>query len=216
MSENQDGRSDSLRMIYDALRNEIMALNGRVDTIRGWSVLLVGAAVAYSLEVLTSDVEVNAVIKRPAVVVTWTLVVASLINVLVLWLIIMLRRSIVRMGAFLWKLEEELDLERGWEQWVAYRDIVAKKEYFTDILGETQTWIAGVFVVIAGIFSLYVHEAGELRWFVVGGCVLLMLVCVAMSIWHAGYRRRAYGKLLRDMKESDDWVRDVRQRLRIT
>lgn len=129
--------------VYNALRTEIISYTDRIWKTRSWAVILAGAAAALCLRALAYEkVVTGAIITDPILICALTISVSAALNI-ALWIVTMdLARGIVRLGTYLWAIEEQAGLSSGPEHWALFRHATQLRTFRERLLADIQFWLA--------------------------------------------------------------------------
>jgi len=183
--------------MYQALRTELEGIVGRVTTVRGWTVLLVGASMTAGLTVLTGKPPPSGALIRDSVTISVAITAAAGLVNLALWMITLgLVRHIFRIGAFLWWIEEQTGHHDGWEHWVLLDRWRLRNRGFW--LEDVNAWVAILYQCL--ITAIAILTRNKLA-------IVLALFLLVLSTLLARYKASVESRRRVAMKELSEWIK---------
>jgi len=153
-SRNNSGLTMNIE-IYQSLRQEILHSTELSWKARNWSILITGATIALIINVLFGYKILNGILTDdPILLCIFILYGFSVINFFLWSISIQLSKGIIEMGAYLYHLEDKVNIPHGWEHYM-FHSRKKKKYDFAWLFEDLNFYISIGVLVLDIVFCLY-------------------------------------------------------------
>ena len=178
--------------IYKLLKQEIHHRDQLVWKIRNWSILAAGGTIAICLDAFSSEQTSKAIVSDPYLISEIIITGGSVINFFFWYISSAILRGNIQKGAYLYCLENKLEINNGWEKWIFKSQTKAGID-LSSLFVDVQFYISFCLLLLLWLLSAY-NESELLLIYVCSICLLIGSFYKSME---NSYRSKA----LKDAKE---------------
>ena len=193
----------SYSKIYAEVRNEINSSLQFIWTLRKWSVLLFGCISALVFRLFTTPYPCKCVINDPKIVVSIIIFFGALLNLLLHRISWIIAERIVKSGTYLFFLEKENSLNKGWEHWIFLRNYYKFANTKERIKSDITNWISILYFLFTITLALFFQDISLCILIII--MFLFLLYSFLKIINFRKCRQKAMKEIFENFKDNVDW-----------